>query len=167
MRWIIFAAAVAVTLSGAAAGQARSGQSHSAQYRASRYRSGEYHFGGYHSGGHHSAPARSVSACAQGELTRIRVSKIKPGGSIAGFRDAVAAHSRWYKAHGYHIEQRIAPAVQFSRGKARAASQEVMTFATSDDVPREKHDAAWDAFVAKYRANSEIERETIVCMSRS
>jgi len=167
MRWIIFAAAVAVTLSGAAAGQSRSGQSHSAQYRSSRYRSGEYHSGSYHSGGYHSALAQSGSACAQGELTRIRLSKIKPGGSMAGFRDAVTAHTRWYKAHGYRIEQRIAPVVQFSKGKAGASSHEVMTFATSDDVPREKHDAAWQAFVAKYRANSEIERETIVCMSAS
>jgi hypothetical protein len=42
---------------------------------------------------------------------------------------------------------------------------QVMTFhnhATS--VPKEKHDAAWDAYVAEYKANSEISSETIVCM---
>lgn len=102
--------------------------------------------------------------CSQGELTRIRLSKIKPGGSIAGFRDAVAAHTRWYKAHGYRIQQRIAPVVSFGNAKRGTSEAEVMTFATSDDVPREKRDAAWNAFVAKYRANSDIERETIVCM---
>jgi len=119
------------------------------------------------------APNRAVAqpkparTCPQGELTRIRLSKIKPGGSMAGFREAVAAHTRWYKAHGYRIEQRIAPVVVFASGKAGTSAQEVMTFATSDDVPRDKHDAAWNAFVAKYRANSDIERETIVCLPAS
>ena len=113
------------------------------------------------------AQPKPAAGCSQGELTRIRLSKIKPGGSLAGFRDAVAAHTRWYKAHGYRIEQRIAPVVTFARGKGGASAQEVMTFATSDDVPRDKHDAAWNAFVAKYRANSDIERETIVCMAAS
>jgi hypothetical protein len=110
------------------------------------------------------AQTKPAAACSQGELTRIRLSKIKPGGTLAGFRDAVAAHTRWYKAHGYRIEQRIAPVVTFGKGKAGAAGQEVMTFVSSADVPREKRDAGWTAFVAKYRANSEIERETIVCL---
>ena len=136
------------------------------------------------------AQSSGASTCSQGQLTRIRLSKIKPNGSMAGFRDAVAAHTRWYKAHGYRMEQRIAPVVTFASGRtesngARAgygrkrtyrqvnasagsggSSQEVMTFVTSDDVPREKHDAGWNAFVAKYRANSQMERETIVCMPR-
>ena len=112
-----------------------------------------------------SAQSKPAAGCPQGELTRIRLSKIKPGGSLAGFKEAVAAHTRWYKAHGYRIEQRIAPVVVFAKGKGSATPQEVMTFATSDDVPRDKHDAAWNAFVAKYRANSDIERETIVCMA--
>jgi hypothetical protein len=110
------------------------------------------------------AQPKAPATCSQGELTRIRLSKIKPGGSIAGFRDAVAAHTRWYRDHGYRMEQRIAPVVLPSKGKQGASSTEVMTFATSDDVPREKRDAAWNAFVAKYRTNSQIEKETIVCM---
>lgn len=113
------------------------------------------------------AQRNSAGACSQGEITRIRLSKIKPGGSMAGFRDAVAAHTRWYQAHGYRIEQRIAPVMVFGKGKAGApSSQEVMTLVTSDDVPREKRDAGWNAFVAKYRANSDIEKETIVCLPK-
>lgn len=135
------------------------------------------------------AQSRGASTCSQGQLTRIRLSKITPDGSMAGFRAAVAAHTAWYRVHGYHIDQRIAPVVTFAGGGAEdtggrsyrgkrtygradasagygGSSQEVMTFVTSDDVPREKHDAAWNAFVAKYRANSQIERETIVCMPR-
>ena len=113
-----------------------------------------------------SAQPRPATACSQGELTRIRLSKIKSGGSLAGFRSAVAAHNRWYQAHGFRIEQRIAPVVNSAKGRFRAASDEVMTFVTSDDVPREKHDAGWQAFVALYRANSQIEKETIVCLPK-
>jgi hypothetical protein len=92
------------------------------------------------------------------------VSKIKPGGSMAGFRDAVAAHTRWYQSHHFAIRQRIAPVMKSTDGKMRASSDEVLTIATSADVPRDKRDAGWAAFVAKYRANSTIERETVVCM---
>ena len=109
---------------------------------------------------------RPAATCAQGQLTRIRLSKIKPGGSLAGFRDAVAAHTRWYRAHGYHIEQRIAPVIASGRAKDQGAGEEVMTFATSDDVPPAKRDAGWAAFVARYRANADIERETIVCLQQ-
>ena len=37
------------------------------------------------------AQPKPAAGCSQGDLTRIRLSKIKPGGSLAGFRDAVAA----------------------------------------------------------------------------
>ena len=107
---------------------------------------------------------RPDNACAQGELTRIRVSKIKAGGSMAGFRDAVAAHTRWYQSHGFRIEQRVLAVLVSAKGRMQASPDEVMTLATSADVPSEKHDAGWDAFVAKYRANSVVEKETIVCM---
>jgi len=112
------------------------------------------------------AQRNPAGACSQGELTRIRLSKIKPGGSIAGFREAVAAHTRWYQAHGYRIEQRIAPVLVSSKGKTSVSPDEVMTFASSDSVPREKHDAGWAAFVAKYRANSDVERERVVCLPK-
>jgi len=108
--------------------------------------------------------ARASAVCAQGELSRIRVSKIKPGGTMAGFREAVAAHTRWYQSHGYRINQRIAPVIVSANGKMQLSPDEVLTLATSADVPRDKHDAGWDAFVAKYRANSTIERETIACL---
>jgi hypothetical protein len=159
MRWIILAAAAVVTLSGATAGQSRSGPYHSVEYPPSRYHSDKNHSGGYRSEQYHSG-----NSCAPGELTRIRLSKIKPGGSMAGFRDAVAAHTRWYQSHGFRIQQRIAPVLVSADGKMQASPNEVMTFATSTDVPRDKHDAGWDAFVAQYRANSIVEKETIVCL---
>lgn len=111
------------------------------------------------------AQSKSVTACSHGEVTRIRLSKIKPGGSMAGFDQAVAAHTAWYKSHGYRMVQRIAPVLVNANGKQQVSPDEVMTFSSGDSVPREKHDAGWEAFVAKYRANSQVEKETTVCVA--
>jgi hypothetical protein len=110
------------------------------------------------------AAPKPAAACSQGELTRIRVSKIKPGGTMAGFRQALAAHAAWYKAHGFKLNQRVAPVLVTANGKQQVSRDAVMTISSGDSVPREKHDAGWDAFVARYRANSTVEKETVVCM---
>ena len=144
MRWIILSAGAALALASGATAQTRH-----ATYRQSSSRP---------------ESDRPAATCTKGELTRIRVSKIKPGGSMAGFRDAVAAHTRWYQSHGYRIDQRIAPVMITGKGRMQVSPDEVMTLATSADVPRDKRDAGWTAFVAKYQANSAIERETVVCM---
>jgi hypothetical protein len=110
------------------------------------------------------AQSAAPAACKTGELTRVRLSKIKPGGTMAGFNQAVAAHIAWYKAHGFKMTQRVAPVLVTANGKQQVSRDEVMTFSAGDNVPRDKHDGGWDAFVAKYRANSTVEKETIVCM---
>ncbi|NLS28700.1 hypothetical protein S2M10_37110 [Sphingomonas sp. S2M10] len=103
--------------------------------------------------------------CTSGELTRVRLSKLKPGASMADFRAAVAAHVDWYKAHGFKIDQRVAPVLVAAPGGDPIESKdEVMTFATGDNVPRDKQDAGWAAFVAKYRAISDLVIEKGVCM---
>lgn len=86
---------------------------------------------------------------------------------MAGFRNAVTAHTRWYQSHGFAIAQQAAPVLVYANGKVQPSANEVMTISTGDDVPRAKHDAGWSAFVAQYRANSEVEKEAIVCMSGS
>lgn len=111
-----------------------------------------------------SAQSSTQSACPSGELTRIRLSKIKPAGSMAGFNRAVAAHTAWYKSHGFKLTQRVAPVLVTANGKQQVSRDEVMTLSAGDNVPRDKRDAGWDAFVAQYRANSTVEKETIVCM---
>ncbi|OAN65651.1 hypothetical protein [Sphingomonas sp. TDK1] len=105
------------------------------------------------------------SPCPSGELTRVRLSKLKPGASMADFRAAVAAHVDWYKTHGFKIDQRVAPVlVAGPDGKPTESREEVMTFATGDYVPRDKQDAGWAAYVAKYRAISDMVVEKGVCM---
>lgn len=105
------------------------------------------------------------AVCPGGELTRVRLSKLKPGATMADFNGAVADHVAWYKAHGYTIEQRVAPVLTMDPAGALTESpDEVMTFATGDNVPRDKHDDAWKAYVAKYRAVSDLVVERGVCM---
>ncbi|UYY77005.1 hypothetical protein [Sphingomonas sp. R1] len=105
------------------------------------------------------------SPCTSGELTRVRLSKLKPGASMADFRAAVAAHVDWYKTHGFKIDQRVAPVLVVTPGSDPTESKdEVMTFATGDNVPRDKQDAGWAAYVAKYRAVSDLVLEKGVCM---
>ena len=70
MRWIILPAAAALALASGAAAQPRA------------------------------SGVRPNNACAQGKLTRIRVSKIKAGGSMAGFRDAVSGKAEEHRVAG-------------------------------------------------------------------
>jgi hypothetical protein len=111
--------------------------------------------------------ADTVAAlCPAGDITRVRVSKLKPGATMADFEAAVAAHVAWYKERGYKIEQIVAPVFTSVDGKPAIAKDEVMTFATGDNVPRDKQDDGWAAFVAKYRAVSDITTDRIICMPK-
>lgn len=110
------------------------------------------------------APA-STDTCPAGKLQRVRVSEIVPGGSLAGFREAFTDHARWYASHGYKGDRlSLSPVVR--DGASRRGRQRVVTIHTgASNVPREKQDAAWKAFAAKYKANSRIVSTTLTCMA--
>lgn len=111
--------------------------------------------------------AAQAQVCATGDVARIRASKITPTGSMAGFQQAVADHLAWYKSHGFKLDQVVAPVLVYdSTGKESSSKDEVVTIATGDNVPRDKRDAGWDGFVAKYRANSTILSEKVVCLPK-
>ncbi len=114
------------------------------------------------------APAMAASPCKVGEPAIVRVSKISPKGSMAGFKKAVADHIKWYRDHGYTKDRQVIAAVMTFDPVKKVmleAPDQVMTIHThSTDVPLEKHDAGWAAYVAEYRANSDIATETLVCL---
>jgi hypothetical protein len=113
-----------------------------------------------------SAPAAAVELCPGGQPATLRVSKITPTGSMAGFREAARDHANWYRAKGLPVTQFTAPVMVYSaKAKAQVASdREIMTVRLgSADVPRGKQDAGWAAFVAKYKANATIISETRTC----
>ena len=111
----------------------------------------------------------STASCPSGQVTRVRLSTIKPGSTMADFQAAVAAHIAWYKAHGFKIDQRVAPIVAYDPAtkQPKQSATEVMTFATGDFVPQEKQDDGWKAFVAKYRAVSDLVIDKPVCMPQA
>ncbi|MFM6931765.1 MAG: hypothetical protein ACKOUT_05935 [Novosphingobium sp.] len=112
------------------------------------------------------APVAPAAACPAGKLQRVRVSEIIPGGSLAGFREAFADHARWYAAHGYKADRLTFSPVMSESGRRRGAGQRLVTIHTGvSNVPRDKQDAAWKAFAAKYKANSRIVSTTLTCMT--
>jgi hypothetical protein len=113
--------------------------------------------------------AQAAELCPGGQLAVMRVSKITPGGSMAGFREAARDHANWYRAKGLPVTQFTAPVMIYStKAKAQVASdREIMTVRLgSADLPRGSRDAGWASFVAKYKANSTIVRETRTCLPK-
>ena len=114
--------------------------------------------------------AQAAALCPGGQPVVMRVSKITPTGSMAGFREAARDHADWYRAKGLPVTQFTAPVMVYSaKAKAQVASErEIMTVRLGTaDVPRGKQDAGWAAFVAKYKANATIVSETRTCWPRS
>jgi hypothetical protein len=113
--------------------------------------------------------AQAAEPCPGGQLALMRVSKISPKGSMAGFREAARDHAAWYRAKGISVTQFAAPVMVYSpKAKAQIASdREVITVRLgSADMPRGSQDAGWAAFVAKYKANASIIRETRTCFPK-
>ncbi len=113
-------------------------------------------------------PASAADLCPSGDVAKMRISKVTPSGSMAGIEQAVADHDKWYADHGF-TEDRIilAPILVYdAANKAmRVAPDQVMTIHMhSHEVPKDKRDAAWDAYVAEYKANSDVASETVVCL---
>ncbi len=111
--------------------------------------------------------AGAAHAACTGDLVSIRVSKLKPGGSMAGFDEAAKANAAWYGSHGLKAEKFItAPVYEQSDGEPKPSVTKVMTIHVYGAATMPKHDAAWDAFVAKYKANSTIDSETRACLPK-
>ena len=116
------------------------------------------------------ALAHAADACPSGEYTVIRNSQIKPTGSVAGFAKAIEDHKAWYKSHGYTKDAfywgQVMAVDPTTHQPKPVAGQYYTIHAASSDVPKEKQDAAWAAFVAEYGANSSITSTTILCMQK-
>ena len=111
--------------------------------------------------------ATAAQAACPGDLVSMRVSKLKPGGSMAGFADAARDNARWYAAHGMKDDRFVvAPVYEQSGGEAKPSVTRIATFHVYGSAKQPKPDAAWAAFVAKYQANSSIESTTQVCLPK-
>jgi hypothetical protein len=116
------------------------------------------------------APAAAQNVCPSGDVSIVRINKLTATGTMAGFEKAVADHKKWYADHGYAKDQIIAaPVLIYDRttGMMKKSPDMILSFHNhSTDVPKEKQDAAWTAYVAEYRANTDIVTETAACMPK-
>jgi hypothetical protein len=119
-----------------------------------------------------SEQAAPTAMPCSGDIAVVRVSKLKPTGTMAAFMKAVDAHRAWYRSHGITTNDIFtAPVlVEDSATKTmKVSATEVMSFHVrppAADAKLPQTDAAWDAFVAQYRAVSDIANEWTVCMPK-
>ncbi len=112
--------------------------------------------------------AGAAHAACPGELVQLRVSKLKAGGTMAGFAAAARDNAAWYAARGMK-DERFLTAPVYERtggGEAKVSATKVMTMRVYTTTTAPKRDAAWEAFVAKYDANATIESSTLVCLPK-
>lgn len=110
------------------------------------------------------AQAPAAAPRCDGEVQVIRVSKLKPGATIADFDKAVAMHMAWYRSHGYTANVQRVGRVMTPQGMA--PDQVVTVHVNAPGVPREKRDAGWEAFVAAYRTVSDVTSDTLACFPK-
>ena len=113
------------------------------------------------------ASAQAVLPCGGGyEL--IRVDTINPG-KLDEFKEAVRGNQAWYTAHGMKDKVLLGQVVnmQGPNGSAAFATDTAMTVHTGIDPNADEpaHDAAYGAFVAKYKDSSIIKSTMMVCVS--
>jgi hypothetical protein len=118
------------------------------------------------------AAAQPVEACKTGTIAIVRLSTIKPTGTLAGFNRAVSDHANWYRQHGFSTNALVVADVLVTdpgTGHWVASKEKVMTIhynPPSDESVKPKHDAAWDAFVKEYSAASTMNNEYAACLPK-
>ena len=114
------------------------------------------------------ATTAAAAPVCEGQYVTMRVSKLKPGGTMAGFAEAAKANADWYKAKGLTGNEFIlAPVLVRVGNRMTASADSIATLHVNGaKTPEHKGDAGWDAFVAKYKAVSTIASETRLCLPK-
>jgi hypothetical protein len=112
-----------------------------------------------------------MPAC-DGDVAVVRVSQIKPGGSIEGFMAAVAAHKAWYRANGVTDNVIVASRVMErdkTTGEMKYSDTQVLTYhirPPANERTPHRGDAAWNAYVKQYADNSVVQNEYVTCLPK-
>ena len=116
------------------------------------------------------ASSTDPHALCDGQIEMIRISKIKPTGSVAGFLEAVADNNAWYRSHGSTSNIQLAARELHYDKEAKTfslAEDEIVTIHINPPGPDGRTvDAAWNAFVKKYEDNSEIVTQKMICVRK-
>jgi hypothetical protein len=118
------------------------------------------------------ASAQNALPACNGDIAIVRVSEIKPGGTMKGFMDAVAAHQAWYRNNGVKDNEIVASRVivkDEKTGEMKYSDKEVLTYHINPPDPKKtpnRNDASWKAYVKMYRDNSDLKSEYMTCMPK-
>ena len=108
-----------------------------------------------------------MPAC-DGDIAMVRLSAIKPGGTMQNFLAAVAAQKAWYRANGVKDNEifaaRIVVPSSFEMSDTEVFSYHLRP-PSNDRIPN-RGDAAWKAFVKLFQDNSEIKNQYMTCMPK-
>jgi hypothetical protein len=120
---------------------------------------------------------RSGPVCKDNEQAAIlRVSRILPTGTRAGFDEAVREHQAWYRKSGVTDNFQTTMSIMIptgEKGRLEPAKDIVVTLPvnppgriepSADPAERVQRKAEWDSYVAKYKTNSEILEMATVCV---
>ncbi|UAJ10334.1 hypothetical protein [Polymorphobacter megasporae] len=111
--------------------------------------------------------ANAAGPCGADTLVAMRTSVLTATGTPAGFLDAVKDHKAWYASHGFKNDSFVtSPAIVGIRGAMQPSSRKYVTFHVYGGQQDPKHDAAWDAYVTKYKANATIDSEERFCLPK-
>lgn len=112
------------------------------------------------------AAAAQTPAC-DGHFELIRTDTIKPG-KMDLFKKAVADHQAWYTAHKLPDHILLGQILQ-PKGAATPFSETtaitIHTDAAGPGAPPHEGDAAWDQYVAEYKASSDVVSSITVCVT--
>ena len=117
------------------------------------------------------AQTQSPEPVCNGDITVVRVSHIKPGGSIEKFLAAAAAHQAWYRANGIKDNEIVTARVLVrdpATGAVSYSDTEVLSYhfrLPQQRLPN-RGDTAWNAYVKQYQDTSEIKSEYMTCMPK-
>lgn len=100
--------------------------------------------------------AFAQTACADGHVVVVRVSKIKPGQTDL-FAKAVSDQQAWYRSHGVTTNQQMF-------GPVVGKTDEMVTVHMDAPANRGAPDEAWNTFVKEYRDSSDLVSETRACV---
>jgi hypothetical protein len=119
------------------------------------------------------AHAQTAAPACFGDVATVRVSQIKPGGTVQGFMKAAEAHLAWYRANGIKDNDIVAARVFVRDEKTglpvKYSETEILSFhLRPPDVLRtpNRNDAAWQAFVKQYRDHSDLKVEYWACIPK-
>lgn len=102
------------------------------------------------------ASAMAADPVCTGSVATVRISKLTPTGTMAGFEKAIADHAAWYKSHG------DATQVVFVQNADKLVS---VTIHPSSAAKMPEADDAYKTFVKEYNANSEIVLSGSACLT--